>query len=103
MHGPAIFIYSFLLVLEKWSLLELYSYWHQTFGGGVSHDVSHIKLDHSYICILILEPLRRLVPLSLVMLKRPDDIFMAFSKIDNPNQVCLFQVVYKIKADEMQT
>lgn len=55
------------------------------------------------ICFLILKPLRRLIPLSIVLLKRTDDIFMAFSKIDNVAQVSKFQVLIRQKYGRRDT
>lgn len=101
-HGPAIIVYTIFLFIEKYSHTSEYIFMAQTFSPGQanpSHE-NHIDLPHSSIAFMILNPLRLLVPFFLVKMKREEDIFMSFSKIDNENQVSNFQVVFKNKIDQ---
>jgi hypothetical protein len=91
LHGPTIALYSLCLYLEKGFEYDLYIYMFQLFNQGtVLTGNDHWKIPHSAICWMILHPMRMLVPLTIVLFKRSEDIFMSFSKIDHISQVSMF-------------
>lgn len=97
LYAPGIMIYTIFLFLDRISKILLtrgYLEEESKLYPDVKNDVYK-----SVICIVvILNPLRVFVPLSLVLFKRSEDIFIAFSKIENSMQVSKFQIVLKIKA-----
>lgn len=55
----------------------------------------HYKIPDAVICFQIINPVRLLVPLVIVTMKRNEDIFLSFSKIESLDQVINFNVIKK--------
>ena len=90
-HGVFIVLYFFAFLIFNLSLLDTYVYLitHIIEERDSNYNYHH-RLPHSYICFSILGYHHFIVPAIIILLKKNDDLFVSFSKIDCQAKVSMF-------------